>query len=99
MELYNLSNNIDTKNITYIKASSIVNGYKSDCKIMLGKLNELKSRTTNNFVNSLSESYVHIIESLDALVYKLLDSNQSSAVVKYTEIEVVYYLNNFYKNM
>lgn len=99
LDLYDMSNNIDTKNITFIQASSLVNGYKSDCKIINGKLNELKSRNNENFVSNICNTYVHIIEILDSLVYKLLENNQSTFVVKNALSEVVYKMYQLHKSM
>ena len=92
IDLYDMSNNIDTKKITYIQASSIANGYKSEAKVSVTKLEEVISRCNNQVIKDIRDTYVHIIDILDGLVYKLLEDNQTTTVVKYSEIEVVYRL-------
>ena len=92
IDLYDMSNNIDTKKITYIQASSIANSYKSEAKVNISKLEEIISRSNNHVVKNIRDTYVHIIDILDGLVYKLLEDNQTTTVVKYCEIDVVYRL-------
>ena len=46
----------------------------------------------NQVIKDIRDTYVHIIDILDGLVYKLLEDNQTTTVVKYSEIEVVYRL-------
>lgn len=99
IDLYDMSNNIDTKNITYIQASSIVNGYKSECKIVNSSISEVKSRYNFEALSNIHSTYVHIIEILDSLVYKLLEDNQTTSVVKYSEIEVVHKMYTLLKSL
>ena len=91
-DLYDLSNNIDTKDMTYIQASSMVNGYKSEFKIMHNKIMEVLAKYSPSKLQNILDTYVHIIDTLDNLVYKLLENNQSGFVIKNAEIDVVYKL-------
>ena len=98
-ELYDMSNNIDTKKITYIQASSIINSYKSECKVIKSSIGEIYSRYNDDELRRIESAYVHIIEILDSLVYKLLEGNQTTSVVKHGEIDVVYRLNELLQSL
>ena len=98
-ELYNLAINVDTKNITFIQAGSLVNGYKSECKIIYNKLFLINSGHNDDNVKLISDTYVYVIEMLDTLVYKLLKDGQLNYIVKNAEIELVYKLYNLIKSL
>ncbi len=98
-DLYNLAINIDTKNITFIQGSSLVNGFKSECKIFYNKLLLLNSGYGNSKIKQISDTYVYVIEMLDTLVYNLLKDGQLNYIVKNTEIELVYKLYGLIKSL
>lgn len=98
-DLYNLAINIDTKNITFIQGGSLVNGYKSECKIIYNKLLLINSGYDNLQIKKISDTYVYVIEMLDTLVYKLLKDGQLNYIVKNAEIELVYKLYGLIKTL
>lgn len=98
-DLYNLAINIDTKNITFIQGGSLVNGYKSECKIIYNKLLLINSGYDNSKIKQISDTYVYVIEMLDTLVYKLLKDGQLNYIVKNAEIELVYKLYGLIKTL
>ena len=97
--LYNLAINIDTKNITFIQGGSLVNEYKSDCKIIYNKLLLINSGYSNSKIKQIADTYVYVIEMLDSLVYKLLKDGQLNYIVKNAEIELVYKLYGLIKTL
>lgn len=98
-EIYDLSNNIDTKTITHIQASSMVNNYKSNCKILDGSLTEIMAKNNNATISNLHTTYIYVIEILDNLVYKLLETDQATSIIKNSESEIVYRMYNFLKSV
>lgn len=98
-EIYDLSNNIDTKTITHIQASSMVNNYKSNCKVLDGSLTEIMAKNNNATISNLHTTYIYVIEILDNLVYKLLETDQATSIIKNSESEIVYRMYNFLKSV
>ena len=98
-DLYNMAINIDTKNITFIQGGSLVNGYKSECKIIINELNAINASLNLDYITKISNTYVYVAEILDTLVYKLLKDGQLNYIVKNAEIEIVYEIYNLIKSL
>ena len=81
-DLYTMAINIDTKNITFIQGGSLVNRYKSECKIITNKLNSINASLDLEYITKISNTYVYVTEMLDTLVYKLLKDGQLNYIVK-----------------
>ena len=90
---------LDTGDITNIACSNNVNYLKAEAKVQVANVMRVNANMGNTKLASICNAYIKVIDSLDNLVNKLLQSNSVSYVAKYTLCEIVAISQNLYNEL
>lgn len=81
--LYDTSMDLDTKKMTNIQASSVLNTQKSDGMIQKDTASMYQLSSSSEYVSRCIQSLQHTIDTLDDLVYKLIQDESAGYSIRY----------------